>query len=739
MRYDDTPSSTPLARPTRRQFLFTAGGVSISIAFGVPAIAQTSAGAAAQGGEAFGPNAWVTIATDGTVTIMSPASEMGQGTSTAMPMCLAEDLDADWSKVVVRQAPHNPKAYGNRLFGGAMATGASRTTRGYYEPLRLAGAQARLVLLQAAAGRWNVPVSELTTEPGVVVHAASNRRMGYGEVASFATVPAELPTVTAAQLKPLKDCRLIGRDIARLDLKAKSTGQAMYGIDTRLPGMVHGAVMRPSQPKDKPQSVDDAEARKVKGWLATVTLPNGVGVLATNTWAARKARDALKVTWAGTSPAKGYNTESVKREYRAAAADLNRTAVEVERHGDAPMALSTAPKVLKADYVTGHLAHLTLEPMNATARWQGDKLEVWAPVQAPSIAAGTLAGALQMPGQNIVIHTTLIGGGFGRRVEADYTIDAALLAKAADGKPVKVTWSREEDVRNDKLRPLVAQHVEAGLGPKGELVGLRHRVACETIYGRTNPPAFKAGNGKDAPAHEGAEHLYAMDTHLIEFLRQDRGIDVGFWRGVGGGYTKFALESMIDEVAIARRMDPLALRLELLAKQPRAQAVLREAANMAGWSKPRAKGRALGIAYSDIWQTHIAEVAEVSVDRKTGELKVHGIWAAVDTGVPLLPTSVKRQVEGGILWGLEAMRAELTHADGVVQQSNFNDYPVLRLADLPPVLQVKVMPTDNPPGGVGECGLPPLAPAVANAFSKLTGRRLRSLPFSPEAVKQALA
>ncbi|UUX95648.1 molybdopterin cofactor-binding domain-containing protein [Aquabacterium sp. J223] len=729
-----------LQRPSRRQFLLTTGGLSIGVAFGVPAVAQNApASAAGAGAEAFGPNAWVTIGTDGTVTIVSPAAEMGQGTSTAMPMCLAEDLDADWSKVVVKQAPHNPKAYGNRLFGGAMATGASRTTRGYYQPMRLAGAQARLVLLQAAAGRWNVPVGELTTEPGVVVHAASGRRMGYGEVASFATVPAELPTVTPAQLKPLKDCRLIGRDIARLDMKDKVTGRAMYGIDTRLPGMLHGAVLRAPQQKDRPQAVDDSAARQVKGWLATVQLPYGVGVLATNTWAARKARDALKVTWAGASPAKGYTTAAVKRDYQAVAADLGRTGVEVERHGDVPAAIAGASRVLKADYVTGHLAHVALEPMNATAQWNGDRLEVWAPTQAPTIAAATLAGALQMPMPNIVVHTTLLGGGFGRRVEGDYTVDAALLAKAADGKPVKVTWSREDDVRNDKLRPLVAQHLEAGLDGSGKVVALRHRVVSESIYGRTNPAGYKAAGGKDAPVHEGAEHLYGIDAHLVEFLRQERGIDVGFWRGVGGGYTKFALESMIDEVAIARKMDPLALRLELLAKQPRAQAVLREAAAMAGWDRPRPRGRALGIAYSDIWETHIAEVAEVSVDRKTGELKVHGLWAAVDAGVALLPTSVARQVEGGMLWGLETLRAELTHTDGVVQQSNFHDYPVLRLADVPPVVQVKVLRTEHSPGGVGEAGLPPLAPAVANAFAKLTGKRLRSLPFSPETVKRALA
>ena len=585
---------------SRRQFLVGSGSFAVGVAFGVPAL--TAAQKALAQGAGFAPNPWVTIGTDGIITIISPASEMGQGTLTAMPLCLAEDLDADWSKVKVVQAGHNPKAWGNKLFGGIMATGASRTTRGYYELLRVTGAQTRLILLVAAAEKWNVPPSELMTEPGVVWHKASNRSMGYGEIAGFAKVPATLPVVTAAQLKPVKDFRLIGKDVPRIDLADKSTGRAMYGIDTRLPGMLYGAVLRPPMHKDKMLSMDDSGAKAVKGFIKTVPLPYGVGVLAENTWAARQAKDSLKVTWAGDSVTKTYTSADVGKSYMAAAADLDlsKAGVEVEKHGAGNGNIKGAARVLKADFLAEHAAHMCLEPMNATAQWSGDdKIEIWAPTQSPSIAALVSSIVTKVPAQNIKVNTTLLGGGFGRRVDADFVLDAVLLAKGAEGKPVKVTWTREDDIKNDKYRPLVAQHVEVGLDGNNNITGWHHRLAGESIYARANPNAFKAAGGKDAPFHEGAEVLYDIHDLLIEYARQERGVDVGFWRAVGGGYTKHAVETMIDEVAALNKTDPVAFRLKLLAKHPRAQAVIREAAKMANWSKKRPAGRALGIAYSD--------------------------------------------------------------------------------------------------------------------------------------------
>ncbi|MDB5728331.1 MAG: iorB 2 [Noviherbaspirillum sp.] len=724
---------------SRRHFLLGSGGVAIGVAFGMPAL--TKAGQAIAQNARLTPNQWITIGADGIVTIVSPASEMGQGTMTAQPLCVAEDLDADWAKVRVVQSESNAKAYGNKLFGGAMATGASRTTRGYYQTLRLAGAQARQILLIAAAEKWNVPASELTTELGVVKHAASGRSMDYGEIATFAKVPDNLPEITPAMLKPLKDCRYLGKGVARVDLADKTRGKAEYGIDVKLDGMIHAAILRPPVQKDKPLSVDDSAAKAVPGFIKTVTLPYGIAVLAQNTWAARQARDALKVNWEGASPAKAYSSDTAMKDYLAAVSDLDpaKAGVTVEKHGSGAQNIKGAARVLKADFQSEHTAHMTMEPMNATAKWTGDKVEVWSPNQSPSVAVGVMAAVLKMPPENIKVNTTLLGGGLGRRFDVDFTLDAVLVAKQADGKPVKVTWTREDDVRNDKFRPLVAQHIEIGLDAKNNIVGWHHRLSGESIYARASPAAFKAAGGKDSPFHEGAELAYDVKDLLIEFVRQERAVDVGFWRGVGGGYTKFAVETMVDEVAALRKQDPIQFRLQLLAKQPRAQAVLREVAKMSNWGRKRPAGRALGVAYSDMWETHMAQVVEVSLDKKTGEIKVHNVWAAVDPGVAVLPKNVETQVEGGIIMGISAaLKEQVVFKDGVPQQSNFHDYPVLRMNEAPQV-SVKVMQTDNPPGGIGEAGLPPVAPAIANAVATLTGKRLRSLPLLPEKVQKSLA
>jgi isoquinoline 1-oxidoreductase beta subunit len=594
----------------------------------------------------------------------------------------------------------------------------------------------------AAAGRWNVPVAEVAAEPGAVVHRASNRRLSYGEIAAFATVPDPLPAVTPAMLKKPAEFRLIGKDVPRLDLADKTRGAATYGIDIRLPGMLYGAVLRPPVQKNRPTAVDETGAKAVKGFIKTVQLPYGVGVLADSTWAARKAKDALKVTWSSDAPAQRYNSEAQAREYAELAAnlDLSKAGVEVEKHGAGNANIKSAARVLKADFLTEHMAHMCMEPMNATAQWYGDdKLELWTPTQSPTIAAGVISSITKVPVPNIRVNNTLLGGGFGRRVDPDFSIDAALLARAADGRPVKVTWTREDDVKNDKFRPLVAQHLEVGLDASGNIVGWHHRLSGESIYARAAPGLFKAAGGKDNPFHEGSENNYNLPNQLIEFARLERGIDVGFWRSVGGGYTKHAVETMIDEVAAARNMDPVDLRLQLLGKQPRAQAVLREVAAMADWKRARPAGRALGVAYSDMWETHIAEIVEVSLDRKSGAITVHEVWAAVDTGVAVLPANVRTQVEGGIVYGLSSvLKEQVTFKDGVPEQSNFHDYAILRHAEVPPIT-VKLIVTDNRPGGVGECGLPPVAPAIANAVAKLTGKRLRHQPFTQARVKAALA
>jgi isoquinoline 1-oxidoreductase beta subunit len=717
---------------SRRSFMVGAGSIGVSVAFGgdvAELMAQTPQAA-------FKPNVWVSIGGDGIVTIVSPASEMGQGVMTAMPALVAEDLDADWSKVRIVQAPSD-RAYGNRLFGGAQTTGASRTTQGYYEPLRLAGAQARKILLSAASEQWKVPAGELTTEPGVVVHGASGRRIGYGELAQTAKVPSQLPEVTPAELKPLAQCRYIGKDLPRVDVPGKVNGTAQFGIDVQLPDMLYGTVLRAPVQGEKPDAIDDVAARAVKGVVQIVPMPYGVGVVASTYEAARKGRDALKVTWSTGAKARSYSSDRIGEEYRVIARDLGRASVEVHKKGDPAAAIAGAARVIQADYLSDHVAHACLEPMNATARMDGDRIELWSPTQSPSLAQAHCARMAGTTPDKVTVHTTLLGGGFGRRLEADYSVDAALLAKAVPGRPVKVIWSREDDIRHDKYRPLVAQHFQVGLDAAGAVVGWRHRLVGESIYARFAPPLFQQAQGKDLPFHEGSEYKYAIPAHAIEFIREQRGVDVGLWRAVGSGYTKFGVECMIDEIASAKGVDPLAFRLDLLRDEPRARRVVETVAQMADWNRRR-EGRGLGIAYSDTWNTHVAQVAEVSLDRASGQIRVHTVWCAVDPGVAVQPANIVAQIEGSIIWGVShALFEQINFKDGEVQESNFHDYRVLRMSEAPEI-HVQVMPTENRPGGIGEAGLPPVGAAMANAVAQLTGTRLRHYPLLPDRVKAAM-
>ena len=716
------------AEPTavsRRSFMLGTGGLALGLSFGLTqselALAQTPAA----GG--FGPNSWINIGLDGMVTLMSPASEMGQGTMTAMPLLLAEEMDLDWSQVRVVQSPSDPKRFGNPRFGGGMTTGASRTVQGYYEPLRLAGAQARLVMVNAAAQAMGVPASELRTESSRVIHS-SGRAMTYADIAKVAKVPAELPKVDKSMLKPMAQFRLIGKDIPRVDVPAKSSGQALYGIDQRLPGMLWASVLRAPVQGEVPASVDDSAARAVAGVKNVVRLPYGVAVVADSFYTAKTARDQLKVVWTQKAKARAQNTDTMRAEYIKRAQNLDDKGVAFIAHGDAAKQLAGATRTFSATYTSEMVSHICLEPMNCTARVDGDKIEVWAPAQSASFVTGTVAGAGGFKPENIKVNITLLGGGFGRRVEADYAADAALVAKAMPGTPIQVIWTREDDMTHDKYRPMTGQHLVAGVDAQGKLVGLLHRVVSEGVYARVVPPAFKASGGKDAPVMEGTEITYDIPDHSVQFMIEDRGIQAGFWRAVGPGYTKFAIETLIDEVARGVNADPLAYRLDLLKKNPRGQAVLKAVADMSQWGQAKLpKGHALGLAFSDAWNTYCGMVAQVSIEK--GRPKVHKVWSAVDCGHALQPQNVKAQIEGSVIFGLSAALHE--HMDfkaGEPQQVNLNTYQVLRANEAPEVF-VKVMPTDNHPGGIGEVGLPPLAPAIANAIASLNGKRLRALPL----------
>jgi isoquinoline 1-oxidoreductase subunit beta len=726
MKMNELPASE-----SRRSFLVGAGAFTVSMSFVGSAVSQANTSQAAKN---FAPSLWITVGTDGAVTLTSPVSEFGQGVMTSVPLIFAEEMDLDWGrcKVVsaVVQPSVNARALGNPMFGGAMITGASRTTQGYWKPMRMAGAQARAVMIANAAARWGVPADQVTTVPHTCVHAASGRRLSYGEIAAFATAPAAMPVVEESQLKKSANFRLIGKDLPRVDGFEKVTGRAKYGIDQRQSGMVYASVLRGPVHGETPVSVDDAAAKAMKGVKNVVRLPYGVAVVADNTWTAFQAKRALKVTWTTTSKARSYSTEKALPEFVARAKNPADAGVVMGTHGDTENALKSAAKRIEATFTCEHVSHVCLEPMNATAVVRGSKLEIWAPSQTATTVIGASSSPLGgFKPEDITAHIPLMGGAFGRRIEVDFVLDAVLIAKAMPGTHVQAVWSREDDVMGDKVRPMIAQQISAGVDSQGNLIALKHKMVGESIFGRFAPAAFTGSGGKDEPVCEGFEVNYGVDNRLAQYLREERGVDAGFWRGVGGGYTKFAIESMIDELARNANKDPLDYRIGLLSKQPRAQAVLREVATMAKWDGGKAKGnRALGLAYSDVWNSHCAMIVDVSIN--ASNIVVHEIWSAVDCGIALQPGNIARQIEGSAVWGVSAaLKEKLTVVNGEFQQSNFHDYQVLR-ANETPRINVKVMPTDNNPGGVGEVGIPTVAPAISNAIASISGKRLRALPFS---------
>ncbi|MDX3905344.1 MAG: molybdopterin-dependent oxidoreductase [Pigmentiphaga sp.] len=718
---------------SRRAFMAGTGAAAVGVMLGGWGPVQRGLNgllpeaAAAVPATGFSPVAWVSLLPDNTAVIYSPAAEMGQGTMTAIPMIVAEEMELDWDRVRVEQAPADPKRFGNPGFGGAMVTGSSRTVKGYYEMLRLSGLQAKLVLVQAAAQKWGVPAAEIRAERSTLVHGPSGRRMTYGELAEGAKVPAELPKVDKSMLKPMSSFTIIGKDLPRVEVPGKSEGTATFGLDVRLPGMLWASVLHPPVQDEKPQEVKDGAALAVPGVKKVLRLPSAVAVVADSFATARKARDLLEVKWTEQAKARSYDSEAALKEFVARAERLEEAGAVWHKHGDAAQKLAGAARVFRATYTTDHVAHVTMEPMNCTARAEGDSIEIWVPSQTPSGVIGTVAAGAGYKPENIKVHITLLGGGYGRRAEADYSLDAALIAKAMPGVPIQVIWTREDDFQRARPRPMTAQHLVAGLDEQGRIVGWRHRLVSEGIYARISPEAYRKSGGRDAPVMEGADGVYRIPDQLVEHGLEQRGVDVSFWRAVGAGYTKFSIETLIDEIAAATGKDPLQYRLDLTADAPRAQAVLREAAAMAGWEGQREPGHAYGLAFSDAWNTFIAMVVDVSM--REGRPVVHRVWAAVDCGHAISPANIKVQVEGAALFGLSAALGErLVYKAGQVQQHNLDTYPLLR-ANQAPVVQVKVLPTDNPPGGMGEVGLPPVAPAVANAVARLTGKRIRTLPF----------
>lgn len=730
------PKNTAL---TRRNFV--AGSAGLTFAFAVPGFIGIMPDSVAAATDAAGKTigGWIAIGADGTITIAAPAAEMGQGIFTSLPMIIAEELDADWSKVKATFPPPNHKVFGNPGFGGIMHTVASRSVSGYWDVIRMQGAQARRVLMQAAAGKWGVPLAEVSTEPSTVVHQASGRRMSYGEIAGFATVPAELPKLTPADLKKPADYRIIGKEIARLDIPQKVNGTARYGMDVQVPGMLYATLLRAPVEGASPDKVDAAALLKIRGVRHTITLKDAVAVVGETVESVFKARDALKVTWKGGATA-GYDSEKALNDYAARAKKLDEKGLAYKPQGDADAALAKAAKVISAEYQSDYTYHAQMEPMNITARLNeaGEGAEIWMGIQGPTILVGAAARALNSTPDKIRFHQHFLGGGFGRRADPDMVPYVLAIAKVAK-KPIKLIWSREQDVKAAKMRPQTAHFLQAGLDAEGNIVAWKHRLVGEAVTGYTAPPRLAAAKGLDPLTLEGAEHLYEIGNKSVEYLREIRGAALAAWRGIGSGYNKFVIESFIDELAAAQNADPVAFRLKLLSKQERARRIIEETAKMAAWGRKPDAGRAFGFAYADVWGTQTAAVVEISLDRASGKLRVHQVWTAVDPGIVINPNTVVAQTESNVIYGLsQVLKERITLAQGAVEQSNFSDYEVLRQSEVPEII-TKVSATDNRPTGIGEIALPLMGGAVGNALYALTGKRLRHMPFTQDRVKKALA
>jgi len=727
---------------SRRAFLAGTTGLSFSFALGGSLLGRASEGLAAE--PAVKMNAWVTIATDDTITILTPGAEMGQGVMTSLPLILAEELDADWSKVKAEFAPPIPKLYGNphEILNGGQASLASIAVAGYYLPLRMAGAQARRVLIDAVAQRWNVPAAELRTESGRVIHDKSGLRISYGEIAKFATAPAEPPKITEADLKKPSAFRLIGRqDIGRIDVPSKVNGTALYGIDAQVPGMVYASMLESPSEGAKAEKIDSTEAMKIPGVTRVVPMPFGVAVLGTTVEATFAGRAALKVSWntSGTDAGK-FDSDKAKEEYARAGRDPNAKAMEWFKKGDAASAVKGAAKILEASYWSEHCYHAQMEPMNCIAKVSDDgkSAEIWTGTQFGALATLVASGILKTTPDKIRLHQHLLGGGYGRRITPDIIAQSVALANVTK-QTVKLMLTREDDMAAGRPRPMTHHVLKAGLDGGGNLVGWHHRLVAENVDAIAAPPRFKATGGKDLIGWRGLElPHYGIPNVLAEAVRQIHGTRVHAWRGIGAGYNKFAVESFLDEVAHAKGAEPLAFRLELTKNDPRASAVIRAAAEMADWKRKR-DNRALGLAFSEYHGTLSAGVAEVSVNRRSGKIKVHNYWVAVDPGRVIQPDNVHAQLESAVVYGLSAaLIEELQIRNGAIAQSNFHDYKVLRMSDMPEI-HTRIVASEAAPTGMGEIGVVAVAPAIANAMFKLTGKRLRNLPMSPARVKSVLA
>ncbi|MEA3082522.1 MAG: isoquinoline 1-oxidoreductase subunit beta, partial [Paraburkholderia sp.] len=717
---------------TRRRFLkfsVTVGaatGGGLLLGFSMPAASQDQkAGKSVIGGDAdeapqngvFAPNAFVQIDTAGKVTLVIPKVEMGQGVYTSIPMLIAEELEVPLDSVTLDHAPPNEKLFGDPLLGGQL-TGGSTSIRYAWEPMRKAGATARVLLVSAAAQQWQVDPASCHAQAGQVIHAASNRSIGYGQLVNAA---ASLPAPQNVTLKDPKDFKLIGTAARRLDSPEKVDGTAMFGLDVRVPDMVYAAIANCPVFGGTLAGVDDTHAKKIPGVRQVVKLDNAVAVIGDHTWAAKRGLQALDIKWNEGAGA----TLGMQQIVDDLAQASQRNGAVARKDGDVGTAFSNARTRVDAVYQQPFLAHATMEPINCTVHVRPDGCDVWLGSQVPTRVVDAAVAVTGLPADKIVVHNHLIGGGFGRRLEFDMVTQAVKVAKQVS-TPVKVVWTREEDIQHDMYRPYYYDKISAGLDANGKPIAWRHRIVGSSILARFAPPAFK--NGLDPDAVEVASDLpYDLPNQLVDYVRQEpHAVPTAFWRGVGPTRSTFVVESFIDELAAQAKIDPVKYRRDLLGKTPRALNVLDTATQAANWGSAVPTGQGHGVSVMHAFGSFFAIVVDVAVDQ--GEVAVKRVVCAVDCGMVVNPNTIEAQVQGGIIFGITAaLYSQITIKDGRVEQNNFTDYRMLRIDQTPPI-EVHIVKSSEAPGGIGEPGTAALAPALTNAIYAATGKRLRQLP-----------
>jgi isoquinoline 1-oxidoreductase beta subunit len=716
-------------KTSRRAFLKAGTSLSaVALTIGFEWTRPSRRALAAEAGT-FSPNAFVRIGSDNTVTVISKHLEMGQGSYTGIATVLAEELDADWSHVSVESAPADAKRYNNLAFGPIQGTGGSSAMSNSWMQLREAGAKARAMLCAAAGQQWKVPVSELTVERSVVSHAPSKRQASFGSLVKTA---ATLPIPDKVALKDPKDFKLIGTKPPRVDAPAKSNGTAQFTLDVTLPGMLVALLKRAPLFGATVKSFDATAASAIEGVVKVVQVPRGVAVIAKGFWAAKRGRDALKVEW-DDSQAEKRSSAQIFAEYRQRAGEPSASA---RKQGDAAEALRKANKRISAAYEFPYLAHAPMEPLDAVVKLTASSCDIWAGDQFQTIDQMNAAQVAGLPPAQVNIHTLYAGGSFGRRANtySDYIVEAVSIAKAygADATPIKLQWTREDDIRGGLYRPMYFHRLDAGLDAAGNLTGWHHVIVGQSIVAGTSFAAMSK-DGIDPTSVEGASTIaYDIPNLAVDLATTKTGVPVLWWRVVGSSHATFAVETFIDEVAHAGGHDPFEFRRQLLTKTPRMKAVLELAAQKADWGTPLPKGHGRGIAVAEAFRSFVAQVVEVSVDA-SGSIKVERVVCAVDCGTAINPDVIEAQMEGGIGFGAgAALYGAITLQDGRVEQNNFNDYRVLRMNEMPKV-EVHIVPSTEPPTGVGEPGVAPVGPAIANAVFAATGKRFYQFPFSKSA------